>query len=298
MIEVAAAPGGRTCAVIALDETSSTNTEAMARAGAGQPLPFWVVAQRQTAGRGRSGRSWESLPGNLHASVALDPACSPAVVSQLSLLAGVAVVEALRSAADEAGRERQHGRGIGAVRSRLDPAIIRLKWPNDILIGDAKGGGILVESSSRSTRATDLAVIGIGLDLVHSPNVPNRSTTSLRAHGLVMDPAEALTQIAITLGRLVDVWDHGHGFAAVRERWLACATPLDTPLTVHRAVGDGVVADRAARSGASQIHGRFAGLDHDGALLLRDNAGVVDRITYGDVTLGTAGPTDVLHGSG
>lgn len=285
MIEVAAAPGGRTCAVIALDETSSTNTEAMARAGAGHPLPFWVVAQRQTAGRGRSGRSWESLPGNLHASVAFDPACSPAVVSQLSLLAGVAVVEALRAAA------------AAAQQSPLDPAVIRLKWPNDILLGDAKAGGILVESSSRSTRATDLAVIGIGLDLVHSPNVPNRSTTSLRAHGLVMDPAEALTRIAIALGRLVDVWDHGHGFAAVRERWLACATRLDTPLTVHRAENNGVVADRAGRSQASFIHGRFAGLDHDGALLLRDNAGVVDRITFGDVTLGTAGPTDVLHGS-
>ena len=132
--------------IVRLVETGSTNADAMARALAGEPLPFWVSAGRQTAGRGRSGRAWESSLGNLHASLAIHLDCELARAAQLSLVAGVAVAGALRALAP-------------------DPRVaepIQLKWPNDILIGDAKCGGILIESACDFRRKGLIAVIGIG----------------------------------------------------------------------------------------------------------------------------------------
>ena len=80
---------------VILEEAGSTNTEAFKRALAGEPGPLWVMARRQTQGRGRSGRQWASEPGNLYASLLQRLACPQSVVHQLSLLAGVAAVEAI-----------------------------------------------------------------------------------------------------------------------------------------------------------------------------------------------------------
>ena len=88
---------------------------------------MWVLADRQTAGRGRDGRVWTSLGGNLHASLLFAPSCSVQHAAGLALVAGVAAVDAIRAANGGAG-----------LRS------LRLKWPNDILIGSAKVGGILI----------------------------------------------------------------------------------------------------------------------------------------------------------
>ncbi|HEU0157682.1 MAG TPA: biotin--[acetyl-CoA-carboxylase] ligase, partial [Hyphomicrobiaceae bacterium] len=97
---------------IVLDQVGSTNAEAFALARAGENGPLWVMAHRQTAGRGRSGRKWASEPGNLHASLLLGLACPPAAVQQLSLLAGVAVIDA-----------------IAAAAAGIPIANLRLKWP-------------------------------------------------------------------------------------------------------------------------------------------------------------------------
>ena len=112
-----------------LDSVGSTNRETFALAEAGETGPLWIVARRQTAGRGRADRHWVSVPGNLHASLLVQLNCPPGAMPQLSLVAGVAVVDAIRQAT-----------GGG-------PAGLRLKWPNDVLIGQAKCAGILVETS-------------------------------------------------------------------------------------------------------------------------------------------------------
>jgi BirA family biotin operon repressor/biotin-[acetyl-CoA-carboxylase] ligase len=114
---------------LVLDQVGSTNREALALAQCGETGPLWIAARRQTAGRGRGSRQWASVPGNLHASLLIELACVPAVTPQLALLAGVATLDAIREAA------------CGG------PAGLRLKWPNDVLIGEAKCAGILVETS-------------------------------------------------------------------------------------------------------------------------------------------------------
>lgn len=245
-------------ATVILEETGSTNTEAFKRAAAGEAGPLWIMARRQTQGRGRSGRQWTSEPGNLHASLLQRLPCPQAVVHQLSLLAGVAVVEAIGAAA---------GRQIAGLR---------LKWPNDVLIGEAKCAGILPESQSGGAAQEVVVVIGVGINLVSHPENLGRVTTDLAAHGLNVSPEVMLGVLAPAMQRWLGIWACGAGFAEVRRAWLANGG----------AVGESIIAD----TGRERIAGAFLGLDDGGALLLRDGQGAERRLTFGDVTLGRSQP--------
>jgi BirA family biotin operon repressor/biotin-[acetyl-CoA-carboxylase] ligase len=239
-------------------ETDSTNAEAMRRALAGEPTPLWVLADRQTSGRGRSGRAWASQPGNLFASLLVSTPCPPAFAGQLSLVAGVAVIDAIRKAA----------------APLVPPAGLRLKWPNDILIGSAKTGGILIESTTRDSGVERLAVIGIGLNLASAPDDLGRAATFLSAHGLSLSPQRALCFLAEAMDVWLRTWKDARGFAGVRSAWLERAGSIGEPLTVHTSKG--------------LASGRFAGLDEEGALVIAGPDGKERRFSYGDVTLGSS----------
>jgi BirA family transcriptional regulator, biotin operon repressor / biotin---[acetyl-CoA-carboxylase] ligase len=240
-------------AVIHLAEIDSTNAEAMRRALAGCEMPLWIRADRQTRGRGRSGRPWQSEHnGNLYASLLLGLNCQPEVAAQLSLVTGVAVIDAIRS--------------LSSARSVCD---LQLKWPNDVLIGDAKAGGILIESTRHHGVLN--VVIGIGLNLASSPNDIGRSVTSLNMHNVQADPDLMLRHVRQHMDRWLGIWQEGAGFAACRRAWTERATPVGTILTVNAGVGP--------------VAGTFKGLDDDGALLLQTSTGP-QRFSFGDVTLG------------
>jgi BirA family biotin operon repressor/biotin-[acetyl-CoA-carboxylase] ligase len=238
---------------ITLEEAGSTNTEAFKRASTGEAGPLWIVARRQTQGRGRSGRHWVSEPGNLYASLLTRLACSQSVAHQLSLLAGVAVAEAIAAAAG------------GAI------AGLRLKWPNDVLIGEAKCAGILPESHSVGRAAELTVVIGIGINLASHPPGLGRAATDLGAHGISIAPEAMLDLLDAAMQRWLAAWDCGQGFAQVRAAWLARGGRLGESLTVD--------------TGRERIAGTFLDLDPDGALILRDALGQQRRLTFGDVTL-------------
>jgi BirA family biotin operon repressor/biotin-[acetyl-CoA-carboxylase] ligase len=244
-----------------LTEVDSTNAAAMRLAAAGEPAPLWILADHQRAGRGRSGRTWASLPGNLHASLLLRLACGSAEAAQLSLLAGVAVIEAIQAQA--------------APRSL---ARLRLKWPNDILLDGAKLGGILVESARTGPGGKLVAVVGIGLDLAASPSIIDRPATCLAAHGQSVDPLAMLQALAWAISHWLAIWDEGAGFAAVREAWVSRAGPLGERIVVN--------------AGARVVAGYYRGLDGDGALLVRDQGGRDLRLTYGDVSVCERGAGD------
>ncbi|MCZ7595979.1 MAG: biotin--[acetyl-CoA-carboxylase] ligase [Hyphomicrobium sp.] len=239
------------CGLLHLSEVDGTNAEAMRRVLGGERGPLWIISDRQTMGRGRSGRAWASEPGNLFASFIAALDCQAAKAAQLSLVAGIATVEAIR-------------------RARPMPGL-RLKWPNDVLIGTAKAGGILVESTSRPAPPRTVAVIGFGLNLVAAPQDLGRAATFLAAHGLVLSPREALCFLAHTMNDWIRIWDGGEGFAQVREAWLERAGPKGEALTVNAAGGP--------------VSGTFAGLDDTGALLLDDADGRQLSFAFGDVML-------------
>jgi BirA family biotin operon repressor/biotin-[acetyl-CoA-carboxylase] ligase len=239
---------------VVLDEVGSTNTEAFKRAEAGERGPLWIVARRQTQGRGRSGRSWGSEPGNLYATLLQTIACPKSAVPQVSLMAGVAVIDAMRTVAG--------GRPVEGLR---------LKWPNDVLIGRAKCAGILAESAPSAGGTEVTLVIGTGINLAWHPADIGRDATHLAAHGVDVSPEAMLRALASAMQASLDVWQGGTGFAQVRAAWLERAGPVGEAATVD--------------TGSLRIEGSFFGLDTDGALLLRDAHGEQRRVTYGDVTL-------------
>lgn len=237
-------------------ETDSTNAEALRLAARGEAGGLWIWAGAQTSGRGRAGRSWASPPGNLYASLLHRPQTDLATASQLSLLAGVACHDAVMSLGGE---------------GRIEPAP-QLKWPNDLLAGGAKIGGILLESAS-GAQSQDLAVaIGVGLNLAYAPSDLGRPATSLAALGIEATPAAALRALARSMQHWLQAWDAGRGFAHIRESWLKRAQPAGAAISV--------------RHGNDLISGRFAGLDEAGSLLLETESGQRRRVTAGDVSLG------------
>lgn len=174
---------------------------------------MWLRAERQTAGRGRQGRDWESPAGNLYAStlVRIRPGGPPAAT--LALVAAVALEEAVAVFAP----------GLA----------VTIKWPNDLLVGGAKLSGILLE------RSDDAVVIGFGVNLAHHPTDLDRAATSLAAHGPAPDPQLFAETLAEGFARWLGRWRDG--IAPVRERWLARAHPEGSALTAR--LGDGSSVD-------------------------------------------------------
>ncbi len=239
---------------VELAEVDSTNAEALRRAVAGERGPLYIRADRQTSGRGRSGRSWETAAGNLALSRLGTLACEPVAVPQLSLVAGVAV----------------HGAVSDLLEGNARAAGLSLKWPNDLLLEGAKVAGILVEATTIGSAR--VAVIGIGVNLAHAPEIANRATAALAdATRRSISPAATARHVAGRLEHALQLWDGGAGFATIRAAWLAAATPPGTRLAIN--TGRGTAA------------GVFAGLAPDGALLLDVDGGERQTFSVGDVAL-------------
>ncbi|WP_342449763.1 biotin--[acetyl-CoA-carboxylase] ligase [Sphingomonas jejuensis] len=183
-------------------ETGSTNADLLAEAGQGAAEGAWLRAGRQTAGRGRLGRSWASAPRNLFAStlVRLRPADPPA--PGLALVAAVALDEAMRRHAPDAA--------------------LSIKWPNDLMLGSAKLAGILLE------RSGEAVVAGFGVNLASAPDVPGRTTAAL---GAAVGPEALCETLADCFAAWLARW-RADGLEPVRQQWMARAYPDGTALRV------------------------------------------------------------------
>lgn len=231
-------------------QTGSTSADLAARLRAGTFVPegHWLVADRQTDGKGRQGREWLDGAGNFMGSTVVHLRFGDPEPASLALVAGLAVHEAIASVVPAAG--------AGSSRGRLV-----LKWPNDVMLGAAKLAGILLE------RVGDSVVVGIGVNLASAPRLPDREAAALGAPDR--------DAFAADLARLLDVeldrW-RSFGLAPIVARWLAAAHPAGTPL----AVGE---------PGETPVTGTFAGLTDDGALRLRLADGATRVIHAGEVRL-------------
>lgn len=242
-----------------LPETGSTNADALRLAANGEAGPLWVLADRQTGGRGRSGRPWISPQGNLHATLLVTLWGEPREMPRLSLLAGVALWNAV--AEPNASPYRTPGAGLP----------LQLKWPNDLLIGGAKCAGILIETAAVPSRPTRVA-IGFGVNVASAPSIEGRPTTSLKAEGIDTAPADLLTRLDRAMRDCFERLTSHEGFADMCQGWLKRSIPLGSPLTVN--------------AGNSLHQGTFAGLDATGALLLKTATGNLKVISHGDVSVG------------
>ena len=233
-------PGYR---VFPFAELDSTNAEALRRlAGPGQHFDV-IQAVRQTAGKGRRGREWQSLVGNLHASIIKPPSMKK--IGQLSFVAGIALGDALDHYAPE-------------------ECEIRLKWPNDVMLDGRKTAGILIEAEPGQG-----AVIGIGVNIATAPKALAKVATCLKTQGFSpVDSDILLTRLCHRLNDWYAVWQQS-GFAPVREAWLT------------RAAGIGQKIE--ARMANASEKGIFAGIDSEGALILDRPEGGRQIIPAGEI---------------
>jgi BirA family biotin operon repressor/biotin-[acetyl-CoA-carboxylase] ligase len=227
------------CQRIDLESCASTNDEAARYARAGASHGTIIIAERQEAGRGREGRAWASPSGGLYLSAVMRPPLPLADVPAITLAIGIAVCDAARA--------------FGAAAA--------LKWPNDVLVGDKKLAGVLVETQSQGGRL-DSVIVGIGVNLEIVPE-----SVAARATALHVEREVFLTELVARLELWVD-------------RYVACGLDSIIPSWQQR-MAPGLSA-RAMIDGAA-LCGELAGIDLDGALLLRDDTGTVHRVRSGDV---------------
>ena len=208
----------------------------------------WVIANRQTRGRGRHGKSWFDGAGNFMGSTYVRQQQGDPPLGTLSLAVALAVHDSV-------------SKYVGEGHHSL------LKWPNDLLIDGAKIAGILLEGAQSGV------VVGIGVNLKVAPRLLDRATVSLARLGEAPDRDAFAVELADAFDREVERW-RNHGLEPVIRRWLAAAHPIGTPLGV-------------GEPGEQVLEGTFAGLASDGALQLRLADGSTRAIHAGEVNLRT-----------
>lgn len=232
-----------------VEETGSTNADLLAQLSAGSILceGDWLVARRQLHGRGRQGRKWFDGLGNFMGSTIVSHGRFDPPLQSIALMAGIAVYEAIKHfLKSDAGLE--------------------LKWPNDVLFGGAKLSGLLLETSG------GMVVVGIGVNLLIKPQIPERKTIALADLADCPSLDTFTTVLTSSFHRELEIW-RSHGLDLLIRRWQNKGHPIGTPLTVHDANGE-------------LISGVFSGLSEIGSLLLKDQDDKMYVVNSGEVSLG------------
>jgi BirA family transcriptional regulator, biotin operon repressor / biotin---[acetyl-CoA-carboxylase] ligase len=241
--------------LITLDKVESTNDEAkrLAREGAEDGTLVW--AREQGAGRGRGGRNWTSPRGNLYLSLVLRPECPASRAAELGFVAAV---------------------GLGTALASLVPPLcpVNYKWPNDVLLGERKVAGILIETESalqpQPGEPLEWMVLGLGVNVQHYPEDTEFPATSLRYEGAGDVTVEALLgAFALYFLDWANRWMED-GFTPIQAEW--------------KERGLGIGRKIRVRLPRETLRGKFMDLDADGALLLQpEKESGIRRITAGDV---------------
>lgn len=209
----------------------------------GEPDGSWLRAARQTGGRGRLGRRWESPEGNLYASTLVRLNEKDPPPHTLALVAANAT---------------------HAVIAPLCSGVARIKWPNDIMVDGAKISGMLLE------RSKNVVVIGIGINVASHPDHLDRPVTSLFQQGAIdVTAADLFAQLQASFGRWLKIW-RTQGLAPIIAHWRANAHVRGAMLRVTGPDG-------------TEMTGAFETLDDDGGLILRLANGDHHVIHAGDV---------------
>ncbi len=206
---------------------------------------IWIVADEQTAGRGRQGRAWISPPGNLHLTLLAPTSAPPHDQPKLGFVAGVALAKSARG---------------------LLPATVPvgLKWPNDLIVAGAKSSGLLLEGLGQGAAVA----IGLGVNIAASPPDTPYAATHLAAHAPDLTRERVFAALCEALLDEIAAFAAGSGFPFIRQRWLAHAAHLGQRIAVRQHDG--------------ALEGVFVDIDADGRLLLETRSGL-RRIAAGDV---------------
>lgn len=236
----------------------STNAEAIQSALNGDQGLHWFVTTSQKSGKGRRGRSWTAPDGNLAATLLLIDEFEPASAATLGFVAGLALADAVEAI---------------LPHEVANPVKLSLKWPNDLLLNDAKLSGILLESALLQGRKIALA-IGMGTNVVGVPEGLPSTAASLREFGCTRDAAALFLALSDAWCHYYRLWDGGNGLAAIRSEWLKKAYRLGEPVAI--------------RFNERIVEGLFETIDSECRLVIREDDGICTTITAGDVYFGNA----------
>lgn len=236
--------------IVRVVETESTNTEAKILGYSGATTGTVVVAERQTAGRGRQGRNWLSGEGNLLFSILLKPDCSPSEAAELGFVIAVSMRRAILELEPQIGK-------------------ISFKWPNDILLNGKKVCGILLESDLKANRVENM-VAGIGVNVGSYPEggVDYEATSLNNESGKNMDLKKFLQQFLDFFAADYEAWKKD-GFGTYHKLWNTNAEGLGKTISVKTEGGE--------------ISGVFRGILDSGSLVLELEKGDLKYINTGDV---------------
>lgn len=240
----------------------STNTRARELAGDGAAEGTTVIADSQTLGRGRRGREWHSPVGlNLYTSVILRPDIAPERAPTITLLAAVALAEAIEE----------------TLKESSTPMRPTVKWPNDILVGGKKVAGILTEMSSEPDKIHHI-IVGMGVNL------------NLEAKALPSELREIATSLKDCSGEVVDRADFTARLYSSLEKWytlclLQGSGNFGPAIDMWRGYFDRVGTHVKVSTTGEEVsqEGTCMGIDDDGALLIKNSKGAVERVVSGDV---------------
>lgn len=229
---------------------ASTMEAATQRALEGSPEGTVILAETQTKGKGRMGRSWFSPRyKGIYCSLIVRPQCLPSQASVLTLLAAVGIVEAVKEYT-----------GLSA----------KIKWPNDIFLGGKKVGGILTELNAEMDRI-NFAVIGVGLNVNNDKKALASGAVSLKSYMDKADPINRVGLLQEILRKLEDnylLFQKGEA-RRVLEKWKQHSITVGTRVKVYYQ--------------ARHIEGEAIDIDADGMLLVRRDTGIIEKVTAGDV---------------
>ena len=228
--------------IIRFDEVESTNDEALKYSQSTNEANCVITAKRQTKGRGRRGRSWVSLDGNLFFSILLK--------FEVRNLGALAVISSLSL--------------LQCIKFLKPEADVLLKWPNDVLLNEAKVSGILAEKA-----AGDYMIVGIGVNIKQSPPDDNMlyPTISLKDAGIIVSADDFLSLYIKMFGDNIDLY-YENGFAILQRQWSDNAKGIGKEITI--------------RQEGNVRKGIFKGIGAQADLLL-ENDGVISKILVGDV---------------
>lgn len=236
-------------------ETTSTNIIAEQYAKEGVPEGALVIAEKQTHGKGRRGRSWFSPAGEgVYMSIILRPPISPNEAPKLTLIASVATAETLLC---------------------LTSSRITIKWPNDVLINEKKVAGILTEISAEIDKIHHV-IVGIGVN-VNTPEESFPSDIKDRATSIFVETGEHISRVKVVqtfLERFEKRYEQfkSNGFQSVMLRWKQLTDMIGKNISV------GLIDN-------TSFTGEVVNIDEDGFLLLKDNEGTLHKVVSGDVTV-------------
>jgi BirA family biotin operon repressor/biotin-[acetyl-CoA-carboxylase] ligase len=231
--------------VIRFKEIDSTNNEARRRLDKETVLPYWIVSDKQTSGRGRHNSYWDSSEGNFMGTYILRIEGEKKILPQLSFVSALAIYNSILE-----------------FKPRTSNSSIKLKWPNDIVINDKKCGGILIENLSSEGNFFHKIAIGIGVNLITSPS----HTTNLQSgnvgdeFGISLGRDDFLTAVNSNILKVISVWDKGKHYKQILNLWVSKAYLLGKEISV-------------TLPGGVKEQGTFSSIDDEGGLILLNKKG-------------------------